>query len=417
MKTIPVALPLLGQAEADAAARTVLSGWVTQGPRVAEFESEFARYTGAPYACAVANCTVALQYALLAVGVSPGDTVITVSHSFIATANAVRACGAEPVFADIDPATLNMDPDDLARILAEDYEPGPGGLYYKGVARLARGESPLVRVTGERGRAGRLGAVQVVHQVGLPADMERLLAVCREAGVPVVEDAACAVGSELLVDGQWQKIGRPHGDAACFSFHPRKVITTGDGGMITTRSPEHDRLFRLLRQHGMSVSDAARHQSGDIVFEQYLITGHNGRMTDIQAAVGIEQLKRLPDIVARRREIAAAFTAGLAGTPGLSLPVEPPYARTNQQSYVVKLDDPSRQKAVMRALKDQGIATRRGIMCAHLEPPYAEAWTGMGLEQSRWARDTGIVLPLYPGMDDADAARVIAAMRQAVGGA
>lgn len=414
MKTIPVALPLLGQAEADAAARTVLSGWVTQGPRVAEFEADFARFTGAAHACAVANCTVALHYALLAVGVRPGDTVVTVSHSFIATANAVRACGAEPVFADIDPDTLNMDPDELARILAGDYAPGPDGLYYKDVARLAQGESPLAHF---HGRAGRLGAVLAVHQVGVPADMGRLLPLCREAGVPVVEDAACAVGSEVRLGGVFEKIGRPHGDVACFSFHPRKVITTGDGGMITTNDPGYDRRFRLLRQHGMSLSDAARHKAEDIVFEDYLITGHNGRMTDIQAAVGIEQLKRLPDIVARRREIAAVYAAALADAPGLVLPAEPPNTRVNQQSFVVRLDDPARQTPVMRALKEQGIATRRGIMCAHLEPPYAAAWQGHGLEKSRLARDTGVILPLYPSMDPDDAARVADALRRALGAA
>lgn len=414
MKTIPVALPLLGQAEAEAASRTILSGWVTQGPRVAEFEADFARYTGAAHACAVANCTVALHYALLAVGVRPGDTVVTVSHSFIATANAVRACGAEPVFADIDPATLNMDPDELARILAEDYAPGPDGPYYRDVARLARGESPLVHFCGESGRAGRLGAVLAVHQVGVPADMGRILPLCRAAGVPVVEDAACAIGSEVRLGETFERIGRPHGDVACFSFHPRKVITTGDGGMITTNDPEHDRRFRLLRQHGMSVSDAARHAAGGIVFEEYLITGHNGRMTDIQAAVGIEQLKRLPGIVARRRDIADAYAAALGDVPGLTLPAEPPYARVNQQSYVVRLDDPARQEPVMRALKDQGVATRRGVMCAHLEPPYIDAWRGHGLEKSRLARDTGVILPLYPTMDAADVDRVAASLRRAM---
>lgn len=413
MKSIPVARPELGRAEADAAAEVILSGWVTQGPRVEEFEADFAKQVGAAHACAVSSCTTALQYALIAVGVRPGDTVLTVSHSFIATANAIRHCGAEPVFLDIDPQTLNMDPGELEQALAEDYERRDDCLYYKHVVRLAVGDNPLV---GRKGHLGRLGAVLVVHQAGMPADMQRILSLTSPQGVPVVEDAACAIGSEILHNGVWQPVGRPLADAACFSFHPRKVITTGDGGMVTTSSAEHDRLFRLLRQHGMSVSDAVRHASLDILFEEYVLTGYNGRMTDIQAAVGIEQLKRLPTIIARRRQIAAMYHEALHAFPGLRLLQEPDYARTNWQSYVVFLDDPDLQRPVMHALLEKGISTRRGIMCAHLEAPYATAWHNARLNHSKRARDTGVILPLFPAMTDTDVYGVAEGLRSVLTG-
>jgi dTDP-4-amino-4,6-dideoxygalactose transaminase len=409
--TIPVAIPELGEEEAVAAAEAVRSGWVTQGPRVAAFEQAFAGVTGANHACAVANCTTALHYALAGAGVKPGDVVITVSHSFIATANAVRHCGAEPVFVDIDPDTLNLDPRLLAATLGNDFIPKRRRLWYKDVARLATDESPLSRAKAPR---GRLAAILVVHQVGMPADMAAILDIAGAAGVPVVEDAACASGSEIRLGGRWRPIGSPLGQSACFSFHPRKVITTGDGGMITTAEPGLDRTFRLLRQHGMSVSDLARHKADKVVFEDYVVTGYNGRLTDIQAAVGIVQLGRLPAIVRRRRELAAMYAERLAGVPGLSVPVEPDYARTNWQSYVVRLARKSGQKKVLQYLLDHGVIARRGIMCSHLERPYASAWKGMNLRHSEIARDTGIILPLYPAMTEEMLDTVVTTLRQAM---
>jgi dTDP-4-amino-4,6-dideoxygalactose transaminase len=361
---IPIARPSLGEEEAAAAREAILSGWVTQGPQVAAFEEEFAAYVGAPHACAVSSCTTALHLALHALGVGPGDEVVTVSHSFIATANAVRYCGATPVFVDIDPRTYNLDPSVLEAAI-----------------------TPRTR------------AILPVHQMGLPCDLAAVLAVARRRGLPVVEDAACAIGSEARTGEAWEKVGRSHGDVACFSFHPRKVITTGDGGMLTTRDPELDRRFRLLRQHAMSVSDRVRHEAGRVVFEEYPEVGFNYRMTDIQAAVGRVQLRRLPELLAERRRLAAEYTRAVRRIPGLEPPAVPADARTNFQSYPVRVTSrfPLGRDRLMQALLERGVSTRRGIMNAHQEAPYRDLGPHR-LPLSEEARDSLILLPLFPGM-------------------
>ena len=360
---VPITTPDLGSAEAEAAARVIRSGWLTQGPEVALFEQEFAAAVGARHACAVSNCTTALHLALLAAGVSAGDEVITVSHSYIATANAVRYCGARPVFVDVQPGTGNIDP-----VLVD------------------RAVTPHTR------------AILCVHQIGLPCDLRRVIAAGRRHALPVIEDAACAIGSEILWNGEWQRIGKPHGDIACFSFHPRKVITTGDGGMLTTSHAEFDGAFRRWRQHSMSVPDTVRHGSSAVVFESYPEVGFNYRMTDLQAAIGREQLKRLDAIVAARRAVAARYREWLADVPGLGLPDEPSWARTNWQSYCVRLPDGVPQKAVMQALLDEGIATRRGVMCAHREAAYEDI-RRTALPVSERIMDRSILLPIFGGLD------------------
>lgn len=368
---IPIAKPLLGEAEVAATGRPMLSGWVTQGPEVAAFEREFAAEVGAPHACAVSSCTTALHLALRAVGVGPGDEVVTVSHSFIATANAARYCGAIPVFVDIDPGTFNLRADLVDRAVG-----------------------PSTR------------AILCVHQMGMPCDIGALVGVARRHGIPLVEDAACAIGSEIRIGERWERIGKPHGDIACFSFHPRKVITTGDGGMLTTANAAFDRQSRLWRQHAMSVPDAVRHRAPTVTFESYLELGYNYRMNDIQAAVGREQLKRLPDLLRRRRALAERYHGALASIDGLEPPIEPHWARSNWQSYCVRLAPDLDQRTFMQGMLDRGIATRRGITCAHLEPAYRiEPWLpgpaagGSGtLVESERAQAHGVLLPLYAQM-------------------
>jgi dTDP-4-amino-4,6-dideoxygalactose transaminase len=380
---IPVAKPLLDERDADAARRAILSGWVTQGPEVAAFEREFAVAVDAPYACAVSSCTTALHLALLGVGVGPGDRVVTVSHSFIATANAIRYCGAVPVFVDIEPDTFNVNPQLLDRAVEGGSVPG-------------------------------VKAILVVHQLGMPCDLAAILAVARRHSLPVVEDAACAIGSEISWSGVWEPIGRPRGDVACFSFHPRKLLTTGDGGMLTTASAEMDRQFRLWRQHGMSVSDTVRHAASTVINEDYTTLGYNYRLTDIQAAIGREQLRRLPEVIARRRALAARYHELLSGVDGLILPHEPEWARSNWQTFCVRLAPRLDQRTVMEALLTRGVSTRRGVMCTHREPAYPsgtwEAGPG-GLAESERARDSGVMIPLFHQMTQADQDTVVTALR------
>jgi perosamine synthetase len=376
---IPIAKPALDEREVEAVRRVILSGWVTQGPEVAAFEREFADYVGASHACAVANCTTALHLALLAVGVSAGDEVITVSHSFIATANAIRYCGAIPVFIDIEPATYNMDPASIEPALTP-----------------------------------RTKAILCVHQLGMPCDLSRIVEIGRRRGIPVIEDAACASGSEIQWAGRWEKIGKPHGDIACFSFHPRKVITTGDGGMITAANPELDRKFHLWRQHSMSVPDTVRHGASEVVFESYPEIGFNFRMTDMQAAVGRVQLTRLASIVDERRRIAHEYTSRLSAIDGLATPIEPAWARTNWQSYCVQLPAWSDQRAVMQRMLDDGVATRRGVMNAHLERPYRSEADRAQLPRSEHAQMHGLILPLVPSMTASQIERVCNSLEAAL---
>jgi len=377
MVQIPVARPTLGEEEAAAARRAILSGWVVQGPEVAAFEQEFAALVGASLAVACSSGTAALHLALMALGLGSWDEVITVSHSFIATANAVRYVGATPVFVDVELETGNIKADLVAAAVTP-----------------------------------RTKAILAVHQLGMPCNLAGILAVARKHHLPVVEDAACALGSEINLGGAWELIGRPHGDLATFSFHPRKVLTTGDGGMITGHNLEVMARLARLRSHAMSLSAAERHRAAKVVFEEYPEVGYNYRLSDIQGAVGREQLKRLAGLVAARRRLAARYQEALAGLPHVSLPQEPAYGRSNWQSFWIILSSecPHEQTGVMQALLARGIHSRRGVMCAHRQKAYQDLPLRQPLPVSEYLQDRSIILPLYPEMSEADQDLVIKAI-------
>jgi dTDP-4-amino-4,6-dideoxygalactose transaminase len=357
---VPFTRPFFRGDEGAAVADVIASGWVSQGPRVQAFEAAFAERVGAREAVATTSCTTALQLALHVSGVGPGDEVVVPSLSFIATANAVRGCGATPVFADVDPLTYNLDPAAAARVI-----------------------TPRTR------------AIMPVHQLGLPADMDPFLELAESHGLELVEDAACAIGSTY----KSRRIGSL-GPLACFSLHPRKVITTGEGGMIAVQDPEVAARLRRLRQHAMDVSDLARHTARDVVIEHYPEPGWNFRMTDMQAALGLCQLAVLDQVLALRRRLAERYTAALSDIPHFETPFEPDYAERTWQSYAVRIGvaAPLERDELMRRLLRDGVATRRGVMSIHEEAPYARS--GDRLPHTVAASRETMMLPLFPGLQE-----------------
>jgi perosamine synthetase len=366
---IPIAKPYLTQDEAQAAYDTILTGWITQGPKVQEFEEKFASYTSAKYAVAVSNCTTALHLAMIVSGIGKDDEVICPSMSYIATANAVRYVGAKPVFAEVDSSTYNIDPADAEKKI-----------------------TPKTK------------AILIVHQIGMPADIDAFTELCNRYDLKLIEDAACAVGSSY----KEKKIGS-HSQLVCFSFHPRKVMSTGDGGMITTNREDYYNRLKLLRQHGMSVNDRVRHMSEKVIFEDHIELGYNYRMTDIQAAVGIKQLKKLDWIVEERRKIAYTYHQAFKDIDCVRLPYEGEGNFSNYQSYSIYLKEscPISRNDLMQKLLDAGISTRRGIMTSHRETAYKEYSHGLSLPISEDAADRSIIIPLYVPMSKEEVAYVI----------
>ncbi len=370
---IPITRLSVGEAEAAAAAKVVTSGWLAQGKQTEAFERLVADYVGAAHAVAVSSCTTGLHLALLAAGVGRGDEVVCPSYSFIATANAVLYAGATPVFVDIDPDTYNLDPDLLAAAITP-----------------------------------RTKAILPVSQIGLACDLPAVLAVARRHALAVVEDAAPSFGA--TIGGKF--VGR-FSDMTVFSFDARKILTTGEGGVVTTDDPALADRVRSLRAHAASVPMIVRHTATTPVLEGYPEVGFNYKMTDIQAAIGVVQMGRVEAIIAERRRLAARYTAALAADDRLVLPVEPAGYRHVYQSYCVRLRGPAGQADVMTRMAARGVATRR-IIAIHQEPVYRRLYPDLSLPHTEAATSRTLLLPMFVGLTDAELDEVVAALRAAL---
>lgn len=357
---IPITKPKFDKAEEKAVINVLRSGWVTQGPKVAEFEEVVCKFIGAKYAVATTSATTALFLSLYALDIKVGDEVIVPSLSFIATANVVTHTGAKPVFVDIDPQTYNLNPSNVERAITK-----------------------------------KTKAIIAVHQIGLPFDRDKIYAIAKKYKLHIIEDAACALGSKY----KGKKIG-VEGEFVCFSFHPRKAITTGDGGMIVTTKKNIADKLRILRHHGMSVSDVARHKSKKIIKENYEVVGFNFRMTDLQAAVGVEQIKKLPEILRMRAQVASRYTEAFKKSQFVVPPFIPQGYTHNFQSYMVRLKPNKKisRDELMQKLLDLGISTRFGVMATHLEPVYQRMLHPASLPFTEESLKETIILPLYSQM-------------------
>ncbi len=376
LRRIALAKPSFDASEEAAVLETIRSGWVTQGPKVAHFERSFAEVVGAREAIATSSCSTALFLSLHALGIGRGDEVIVPSLSFIASANVILQTGAAPVFADVDPRSYNLDP------------------------RAA-----------EAAITPRTRAILPVHQLGLPAELERFAALARSRGLALVEDAACAVGA--------QQDGRPigsSGNLVCFSFHPRKVLVTGEGGMITTNDAALAERLRRLRHHGMSISDVERHRAAFLVRESYDEVGFNLRLSDVHAALGLAQLAKLPRLLARRRAVAARYATSLAGETAVVLPHVPDGAQPNYQSYIVRLrgEVAGQRNRVMDGLLRRGVATRRGLMASHLEAAHRDTLRAGPLPHTEAAARETLLLPCHAELSDDDIDYVVTSLREAL---
>ena len=369
MSRLNVMVPYLGEEEVAAVSEVLRSGWVAQGPKVAAFECAFADAMQAEHAVAVSSCTAALHLALLVTEVGPGDEVVVPSFSFIATTNAVVYVQAQPVFADVDQTSGNLTAETIAARLSE-----------------------------------KTKAVIVVDQGGVPVDLDSIRALCDPRGITVIEDAACGAGSTYH--------GRPVGAGAeitAWSFHPRKILTTGEGGMITTSRRDWADRARRLREHAMSVSAADRHASVLAPAESYVEVGYNYRMTDLQAAVGIVQLARLPEVVQRRRQLAANYSKYIDEIPDLRAVADPPWGTCNFQSYWVEVAEcsPVSRDELLVRLAEADISARRGIMSTHRQPPYAGHAEPGSLKVTERLIDNTLILPLFHELSESDQSRVV----------
>ncbi|HZP95053.1 MAG TPA: DegT/DnrJ/EryC1/StrS family aminotransferase [Candidatus Limnocylindria bacterium] len=374
---VPITKPSLGEEEARAPFESIKSGWVTQGPKVAEFEKAVASYVGAKHGVATTSCTTGLHLALTAAGIGKGDEVIVPSFTFIASANAVLYTGADVVFCEVDPRTFTIDPNDVEKRITK-----------------------------------RTKAIMPIDQIGLACDIDAINDIAKKHGLDVVEDAAPAIGEAY----KGRKVGS-NAHQTVFSFHPRKVITTGEGGMITTDDDAVADRARKLRAHGMTVSDLDRHRADRVIIEEYAELGFNYRMTDIQASIGLVQIRRLDELLRIRRAKAERYNRELAEVKGIEIPYVPPYASHTYQSYCLRLTKDCRldREELMTNLLRRGIATRRGVMASHLEKTYTSRYGKVSLPVTEEATRTTMLIPLFAEMTGEQQSWVIESLREELG--
>jgi len=376
MRKISIAVPSVGDEEWHALREPLTTGWLTQGPKVAAFEKRFAELHGVKHALAVTSCTTGLHLALLGAGVGPGDEVIVPSFTWVATANAVIYCGATPVLADVSRETYNVDLQDLA-----------------------------ARIT------PRTKAVVAVHLFGQCADMDGLRKIL-PPNVKIVEDAACAAGARYNGNAAGTL-----GDIAAFSFHPRKSVTTGEGGMVTTNDDGAAALVDKLRNHGASISEEQRHHGPrPYLLAEFDVLGFNYRMTDLQAAVGLVQIEKLDRFVAERARWARWYAEELKGLDWLRVPREASNGRHAWQAFVTYVDPeraPMPRNAIMEVLQQKGISTRPGTHAVHMLGYYRNAYGFQpgDFPGARDCNDHTMAIPLHNRMTADDYAYVAEAIR------
>ena len=387
---IPLSKPYFTKKETQLFKEVIDTGWVTQGPMVKQFEENFKNYVGSKYAAAVSSCTTGMHLSLLALGVEPGDFVLTVSHSYIATANSIRHAEAEPLFIDIDSTNFNIDVDCLDAFINNKCHYKNGHLYYKDYKKLIQ-NSPVLRNL--RNVNGKITCIIVPHQIGIPSNISEIKKRLNKFNIRIIEDAACAIGSSITLNNKIRKIGNPIGDLVCFSFHPRKILTTGDGGMVTSNNKKLIEQVKILRNHGMDSEPDIRAKKNIFMPSLHTVHGYNFRLTDIQAAVGIAQLEKLDEIIVQRNTLSDIYKDYLSKIEGIEIYTNVKNSSTNWQSYPITIRTKKKAIDLVNYLFQNGIYAKTGVMNAHMEPPYLkQKWR---LPMSELTLEKTVHLPMF----------------------